>query len=74
MALYMKDNSVLRNYKICKIMLKVNNYVKNTAVGTFIGLAAWGTAKFIIATASGAVTAAYLKYKMKKALQEEAEN
>lgn len=67
MALYMKDNSVLRNYKICKIM---NNYVKNTAVGTFIGLAAWGTAKFIIATASGAVTAAYLKYKMKKALQE----
>lgn len=67
----MKDNSVLRNYKICKIM---NNYVKNTAVGTFIGLAAWGTTKFIIATVSGVVTAAYLKYKMKKALQEEAEN
>ena len=55
-------------------MLKVNNYVKNTAVGTFIGLAAWGTAKFILATASGAVSAAYLKYKMKKAAQEEAEN
>lgn len=71
MSLYMKDNSVLRNYKICKIM---NNYVKNTAVGTFIGLAAWGTTKFIIATVSGAVTAAYLKYKMKKALQEEAED
>ena len=66
----MKDNDVLRNYKICKIMLKVNNYTKNVAVGTFIGLAAWGTAKFIIATASGVVSTAYLKYKMKKALQE----
>ena len=74
MTLYMKDNSVLRNYKICKIMLKVNNYVKNTAVGTFIGLAAWGTAKLIITTTAGAVSAAYLKHKMKKALQEAAED
>lgn len=54
-------------------MLKVNNYVKNTAVGTFIGLAAWGTAKFIITTTAGVISAACLKYKMKKALQE-AEN
>lgn len=55
-------------------MLKVNNYVKNTAVGTFIGLAAWGTAKLIITTTAGAVSAAYLKHKMKKALQEAAED
>lgn len=51
-------------------MLKVNNYTKNVAVGTFIGLAAWGVTKFIITTTTGAVTAAYLNYKMKKALQE----
>ena len=48
----------------------MNNYVKNTAIGTFIGLAALGTAKLIITTTVGAVSAAYLKYKMKKALQE----
>ena len=70
----MKGNGVLRNYKICKTMLKLNNYTKNVAVGTFIGLAAWGTAKLIITTTAGAVSAAYLKHKMKKALQEETEN
>ena len=51
----MKDNGVLRNYKICKTMLKLNNYTKNVAVGTFIGLAAWGTAKFIITTTAGVI-------------------
>ena len=51
-------------------MLKLNNYEKNVAVGTFLGLAAWGTAKFIIATTTGAIGAAWMKHKMKKALRE----
>lgn len=51
----------------------MNNYTKNVAVGTFIGLAAWGTAKFVIATTTGAISAAWMKHKMKKALQENEE-
>lgn len=55
-------------------MLKLNNYTKNVAVGTFIGLASWGATKLIITATTGAISAAYIKYKMKKALQKTDDN